>query len=233
MRWALCSMAFVAACASATVSTDKPIDAGNDHDSSISGPPIDAPVPIDAPAPATLSETVNSTMVYGNSIGCISQDGNNTMSDTTWYRAYQLSDYSITGPFHVQSIGFSVQEAAGNPTYTISIGSYAGAIGGATIDPSMITQIATTTLQIPATSGMTGEDETVPLVADLAAGSKLVVEISIPQQSGKNHYAFLGATTAGETHPGYYSSTGCTTALETTIAAGGTGQIIMNVVGTH
>ena len=230
MRWALCSIAFVAACATAGKSTDKPIDAssGDDDDASV---PIDAPLPIDAPVMATLSETVNSTVTVGDSIGCI--DGNNTMADTNWYRVFQLSDFSITGVFHVQSVTMGIQNSAGTPTLTFNIGTYAGAIDGSTINMGMYTQLATATQQIPATS--TPSTATVPLVADIPAGGKFVVEILVPQQSGNNHYVFIGATSAGETHPGYWeaSDSACTGGAIKTTVGDTPGQIIINVTGTH
>jgi hypothetical protein len=236
MRWALCSLAFVAACATAGKATDKPIDASSGDDDDTDAPvPIDAPAPIDAPVMATLSETINSTMVYGNSIGC--SNGNNTMSDNEWYRGYALADFGITGVFHAQQVVFSVQETAGAVTVTVKIGTYTGDIDAATVDTSKFALLGTAqTVVPPNTSGQTGENVTVPYVADIPAGSKFIVELSVPQQSGNNHYMFPGATTAGEHHPGYWqaSDPACTNnAIETTVAASSTGQLIINVVGEH
>jgi hypothetical protein len=228
MRWALCSLAFVAACASASLGTDKPIDAstGDDDDAPR---PIDAPPPIDAPVMATLSETVNSNVSAGLSLACFT--GTNNQQDTNYYRVFQLSDFSITGVFHVQSLAVAIEESAGNVTATFNIGTYAGAIDAATLNMGMYAQLATTTFPIPVSAS--AENIVVPLVADIPAGSKFLVFMAIPSQSANQHYALIGATTSGETHPGYYSSNTCGTAIETSVALGSTGQWILNVVGTH
>lgn len=232
MRWVLCAF-IIAGCAKAgPLSLASQVDAsvGDDDDDQ----PIDAPVqvPIDAPIQATLTNTVNSTMTYGNSIGCVNQS-NGRMADTNWYRTFQLSDFGVTGVFHVQSLSISVQESAGLPVVTTTLASYAGNVD--TFDPSMMTTLGTPqTIQPPATSGQTGETLTVPYVADVPAGGKFVVQVSIPQQTSDNHYMFIGASTGGEHHPGWYSSVACSHATPvTTAAAGGTGQIIIDVVGTH
>jgi hypothetical protein len=225
------SLAFVGACASARVGTDKPIDASSGDDDDDASVRIDAPLPIDAPVMATLSETVNSTVVVGNSIACL--DGTNQMADTNWYRVFQLSDFSITGPFHVESVTMAVQNSAGTPTLTFNIGTYAGAIDGSTIDMGMYTQLATANQQIPNSGNPT--TAMVPLVATIPAGGKFVVQIVVPQQSGSNHYVFIGATTAGETHPGYWeaSDSNCTNGAIKTTVGDTPGQIIINVNGTH
>jgi len=231
MRWVLCAF-IVAGCAKAgPLALSDQVDAphGDDDDQ-----PIDAPVhvPIDAPVMATLSNTVNSTMTYGNSIGCVNQS-NGRMADTNWYRTFQLSDFGIAGVFHVQSISLSVQQADGMPAVTTTLASYAGNVD--TLDTSMMTTLGTPqTIQPPVSTDHLGENVTVPYAADIPAGGKFVVQVSIAQQTSDNHYMFIGASTGGEHHPGWYSSVACSHSTPvTTAAAGGTGQIIIDVVGTH
>jgi hypothetical protein len=201
---------------------------------------IDAPTRIDAPVDSgpsmsTLSETNNSTMVYGGSIACFDSVISGSTAAENWYRIFQLSDFAISTALHITQINFSIQESAGTPTVTIKVGTYTGAVGGSTVDTSKITAVAQTTAQIPATTGMTGETVIAPLAADIPAGSSFVVEILSPDlTANSNRYVFIGATTAGEMHPGYYQATACNHASPvTTAAAGGTGQIIIDVLGMH
>jgi len=230
MRWVLCAF-IVAGCAKAGPATlNEQVDASVGDDDQ----PIDAPVrpPIDAPVMLTLSQTVNNTVSVGNSLGCL--DGNNQMADTHWYRVFQPSDQGVTGTFFVQSVTIATQNSQGTPTVTFNIGSYAGAIGGTTIDKSMITPLATAMMQVPANTNPSTLEA--PLVATIPPGGRFVVEIAVPQQNGNNKFVFIGATTAGETHPGYWSAipSGCSNnVIETTVAGGSSGQIIINVNGTH
>lgn len=231
MRWVLCAF-IVAGCAKAgppSIANGVDASQGDDDDQ-----PIDAPMrtPIDAPVMATLSNTVNSTMTYGGSIGCINRN-NGRMADTNWYRTFQLSDFGITGVFHVQSISLSVQESNGMPAVTTTLASYAGNVD--TLDTSMMTTLGTPqTIQPGVSTDMQGETVTVPYVADIPAGGKFVVQVSVAQQTSDNHYMFLGASTGGERHPGWYSSVACSHSTPvTTTVAGATGQIIIDVVGTH
>jgi hypothetical protein len=74
----------------------------------------------------------------------------------------------------------------------------------------------------------------VPVVGDVPAGGKFVIEIVAPDMLNTG-FMYIGATNSGQTHQGYISSASCAGAgtPETTVAAGGTGQLIINVTGTH
>ena len=243
MKRAFCLIA-VCGCAKGVSLGALPVDSSSDDDMQHDAPnqpidaamPIDAAVPIDGPISLTLSETVTSDIVYGNSWGC--SDGNGRNGDVNYYRTFQLSDFNITTLFHVQQIVFGVQESDGMPAVTVTLATYTGNVDGATVDSTMMTTLGTPqTVPVPVSTNQVGENVTVPYVADIPAGSKFVVEIQIPNQTANNHYMYIGATTSGEHHPGYYSSP--TTAAcgpstpETSVAAGATGQFIMNVVGSH
>ena len=196
-----------------------------------------APMPDAAPAPdaaqlaITVSETTDSTVATSGSITCAGGDG--TSSDNTWYRAFQLSDYPmITGTFHITSVTFGAQQVSAATGVTVAVGSYTGAVGGSTIDTAQISPLANAPASIPNTEA--GEAVNTPIAADIPAGGKFVVEIVAPSLEGSGYF-YIGATTTGsETHPGYISSSACGVAApETTVAAGGTGRIIINVNGTY
>jgi hypothetical protein len=195
------------------------LDAGN------SGP--------DAAMAITLSETNNSTIVAAQSVTCSNNTTGNSR-DNIWYRAYQLSDYpAISGGLHITAVNFGVQEASSSSPITVKIGSYAGALDGTTINSAQITAIAMGTVTPGNTT--TGLTATANVVADIPKNGKFVVQIVAPDMNATG-YMYIGATNAGEKHPGYISSASCTglsSPTKTGTALAGSGQIIIDVVGTH
>jgi hypothetical protein len=183
-------------------------DAVLDAQPSVDSQDPDAPVP-DAPlGPITLQETSDNTIAADNSITCKSNtDG--ASADQTWFRAFALTDFAITGPFHVTKVHFGIQESAGTPSVVVRVGNYGGAVGATTLDPALITPLASTSVVIPATT--TGEMIDVPIVADIPANGKLAVSIVAPDLRGTSPVkrVFIGASTGGETKPGYITSVTC------------------------
>jgi len=175
-------------------------------------PPLDSQgpdaTPPDGPlGPITLQETSDNTIAANNSITCKSSDGAST--DQTWFRAFALADFAITGPFHVTEVHFGIQESAGTPSVVVRVGTYGGAVGATTLDPSLITSLASTSVVIAATT--TGEMIDVPITADIPANGKLAVSIVAPDLQGTTPVkrVFIGASTGGETQPGYITSVSC------------------------
>jgi hypothetical protein len=181
----------------------------------------------------TLSQTSSSAIAFGTTIAC--SDGiNGATRDNTWYRAFSLADYAIEEPFHVTGVSFAVQEASGSAPITITIGAYAGSLDAATLDMTLVTPLATTTATPPDTTRHFGETVEVALDADIAKGGAFVVGVSEPDMDPTGGFMYIGATDAGESHHGYIASSGCNvTTPETTVSAGGTGQIIIEVAGLH
>ena len=168
----------------------------------------DASIP-DAPlGPITLQETADNTIAADNSITCRSAaDGANT--DQTWFRAFALADFAITGPFRVTKVDFGIQESAGTPSVVVQVGTYGGAVGATTLDPSRITPLASRSVVIPATT--TGEMVDVPITANIPANGKLAVSIIAPDLRGTSpaKRVFIGASKGGETQPGYITAVAC------------------------
>src|SRR5438477_532178 len=82
----------------------------------------------------------------------------------------------------------------------------AGSSGGATLNTSQVTMLASSTAAPADTSS--GAQINVPLDADIPPGGKLVVAISAPNTLQTGHF-YIGSTAGGETHPAYQSSTAC------------------------
>jgi len=205
------------------------IDAPDRPDAAPDAPPVDAPQQM---VTVTLQETTNNTVVQGNSAAC--RYGDNSTADNIWYRAYQLSDFNVTNAFHVTQVTFGVEAAQGAANAQVKVGSYSGTVGGATINVAQITPLNAAPVTVPDTT--VGEMVPVPIAADIPAGGKLVVQIAVPDFTfGSARWLYIGSTNAGETKPGYWTSTGCSVANpETTAAAGFPSEnLIILVTGTH
>jgi hypothetical protein len=152
---------------------------------------------------------------------------------------FALSDHSVTNAFNVQSVTFGVQEAAGNPTVTVRIGTYASA-PGATLSTAMIVPIAAVTHQVPAFTNP-GNNVTVPITAAVPAGSRLIVEINKTGTNTAGLHFVIGAANGGETKAGYVRAPTCNDSGGTAItqpvtpATVGrpTSQINLVVTGSH
>ncbi len=240
----LCAgVGLVGGCAQASIG-NAPADTNNNHGGSDARtlfdtppPPIDARPPIDAVRVIDMVESVNATMTYGISLTCSDTSTGNTR-DNIWYRVYRPSDFSVTDAFDVTGVTFSVQESTGTPTATIKVGTYTGTIDATTLNAALISPLATATAPVPPTSGETGENVIVPITATIPAGAMFVVQVSLPDQDSTG-YMYIGATNAGEHHPGYLSSTACsiTTPTSTAMIAEENmitaGEIIIDVEGQY
>jgi len=217
-------------CASAGKATTG--DDGGD-DTPVDGSPlVDTPPPIDAaPAMVTLSQTSQTTIGPSSSVTC----GNSTTtSENSWYRVFKLSDSGITSDLTLSTISFGVQEAVGTPTVDIKVGTYAGVASTTSIDPSMITPIATATATVADATATTTRLDTVPLAATIPAGSQLVVEIHLASQTNKIFY--IGGNASAETHVSYLRAPACITdgTVKTPAALGfATSAIVIIATGTH
>lgn len=243
----LASAVALAACASA----------GTDHP----GTPADAPAGDDAPAPSdapvtvddappppadappavttTLSQTTGTTNTSMNSTTCPNTDG--STAENSWYRVFRLADHGITTAFHVTGVTVGVQEAAGTQQLQIKIGSYAGTTGGTTLDLAQVTPLASANVAVPATTDP-GGPLVAPITADIPAGGTLIVEVFSPNHVGMTTtYFFIGASSSGETQPGYLRAPTCrdqnsaliTTPRSTASLGRPQSQLAIAVTGTH
>lgn len=185
-----------------------------------------------APVMVTLSQLVSTTNAAGNSVVCNS-------GENSWYRVFALADHNVTNAFNVQSVTFGVQEAAGNPTVNVRVGTYASA-PGATLNTGMITPIAAATHQVPAATNP-GTNVTVPITGLVPAGSHLIVEINKTGTNTAGLHFVIGAANGGETKAGYVRAPTCNDSGGTPIsqpvtpAAVGrpTAQLNVVVTGSH
>jgi hypothetical protein len=137
--------------------------------------------------------------------------GNTTAGYTSrnsYYRVFTLSDYGVTGVFHVTGVDFVVSAAANSPALTVGIGTYNGTTGGQTITKANIT----ITQSVPYTPGNTTSAVPVhvPITADISGNLVVEIDQTVAGTVGTPYQFYIGANEAGETKPGYISTPDCT-----------------------
>jgi len=232
---------WLAACASATPPGNVEVDAQQDIDAGIVIDAIDgAPGTIDAaaqpidgaidpPMDITLSQTMNTTIMAGNTPVCV-----NFFDETltnSFYRVFTLSDYGITGPFHVKTVQFAVQTAESwdgtSQSVTVNVGTYTGAITPATpsLQGSSWFPTASAAVTVPDGGNMM---LTAPIDVVIPAGSKLMVELRSAYDGNR---FFPGSNRSGETYPTFWGSQ-CEGGIKSYTSLGDTVNLIMTVTGT-
>jgi len=208
-------------------------DGGNTRPDSSGNSLPDSPPPPDSSGghgTQTLSETTSSTD-SGAAIAC--GDGLTYTTRNSYYRVFALSDYSITNAFSVSKVDFVVSSVTGAPNLKVSVGTYTGTPGGATLATGSISLMTNKTLT-PA-AGDTSENVT--LTATIPAGGNVIVEIDQTNNGQTNGDQFyIGANTSGESKPGYISSPDCTgasTPTSMTQVAGMPANMIVTVTGSY
>ncbi len=204
-------------------STDARIDAAN----------IDASVDA-APVERTLKQTTLDTVTADNSSACRNAAGT---AESSYYRAFKLSDNGITGAFNVTKVTFGVENAtAGTVGATaqaaqVKLYSYSGALGGATLNTAQLTAI--NALNIMIDNAATPTSKTVDITGIIPAGGTLVVEIALPNGQAAGNFFYMGSNAGGETKPGYLRAPACTyTSPVTTTSIGfATMNLVINVTG--
>jgi hypothetical protein len=244
-RWFLVSLA-IAGCASAgkgnsIVGGLNDGDAGTRSDAN-DFPAIDASL-IDAPPEQiTLTQTASSTITRDNSFACI-DDVTGLTSQNSYYRVFALDDYGLTTTLHVTQVDFGIQVADAGPGATLQpaqlrIGNYGAAPTGTTLDLAKVRTLATADIKIPNGEGM---QMAVPITADVAPGTYLIVELTIPDGSPAGSVFFIGSNAEGERGAGYTKApaAGCDVDVPTTMQSLATqhrlgeADIIMSITGTR
>ena len=223
MRWLLICLA-LAGCARAG------------KENSIIGGLTDARPRIDAsPVGAgsmTLTETASETITVGAKFGCAS--ASSFTRENSYYRVFTLSDYSITTTLHVTQVDFGIDTATagsgGTQPATINVGTYGGPLGAATLDVAQVSPINSANIQIPDGSGT---KMTVPIAADIASTTSVIVELAIADGVAAQNTFYIGVNAEGERQPGYTRRPSCGASSPATMASLGFGEtdIVLTVTG--
>lgn len=213
---------------------DSPTGGGQDT----GGGTIDAPPHIDSPTGGgtqTLSQTTASDDTQVG-IACSASDPitNATLYTrrNSYYRVFTLSDYGVTGTFHVSGIDFIVSYASKSPVLTVGVGTYSGTAGGATLTKSNITITQSTTYTPSDTT--TAVPVHIPIAADITGNLVVEIDQTTSGSSGTPYFFFIGANTSGEAKPGYISSADCSISDPTSMTqeAGSPADMVLTVTGS-
>ncbi|HEU4733213.1 MAG TPA: hypothetical protein VFT22_35215 [Kofleriaceae bacterium] len=204
-RWSLVSLA-IAGCASAGKGNSiigGITDAGGDFPA-LDASSIDAP-----PEQITLDQNVSSTVTRANTFVCLSSTDRSFTAQNSFYRLFALDDFNITTVLHVTQVDFAIEAADAGPSAVeqpaqLTLASYGAVPAGTALDPSQIRTITSLDIKIPNGAGIR---MSVPITADVAPGTRLLVELSVPDGTATSSAFVIGSNSQGERGPGYLSTT--------------------------
>lgn len=190
-------------------------------------PPSDSVSALAECGNTTLTQSSSQTITVLNSVSC--NIGGFTLQNS-YYRAYVLEDFGITGDFEVCEVLLGVESASSfSGTQPVSVNLY-------TSDPEFpdgtLTEIGFADIELP------DQDLTIvsiPVTATVPAGSQLVVEIFIPDGLAAGNSFFIGSNAEPQTGPSYIRAPDCGTPTPETTAAIGVPEmhIVLDVVGNQ
>jgi hypothetical protein len=189
--------------------------------------------PQGACGPTDLTESSSDTVTSGNSASCNNGVGH---TDNSYWRAFNLPDFGITGDFDVCSVEIGVEQATSGAgqggSQPITVNLYTSNQPFPTGFPGSLTQIGTVN------STVTDQSLTlitIPVTGTAPAGSQLVVEIFTPDGESVGNLFFIGSNASAETNPSYISAAACGVATPVTTSTIGFPDmhIVMHVFGTE
>ncbi|RED47983.1 T9SS type A sorting domain-containing protein [Seonamhaeicola aphaedonensis] len=176
-------------------------------------------------AQTTLTQSVNPNLVEGSGNACWNPGGlnPNTYNDNSFYRAYNLSDFSVTGNFQITSVQFGQGSADTGKEITLKIHT----ANTDDLTNAVLTEQASTTHICNASNNL--QVVSVPLSVSIPSNSTIVFEVFAPD-SGTNtgELFFIGTNSAGQNDDSYISFSECAGWTDPTIVSD---QYVMNVVG--
>lgn len=166
---------------------------------------IDAP-----PNQITLSQNASETVTGGNSFACLDTN-TGTVLENSYYRVFALDNFGLRGTLHVTQVDFGIDVADAGPNATqqpaqVMIGSYGGTPDAPTLDLAQVRMISMVDAKIP---NGTGTRLSVPITGDVAAGSALLVALTVPDGSQAQSKFKIGSNSQGERSPGYTRAPDC------------------------
>ena len=200
------------------------------------GTPSPSPTP-GTPTPKTASPTCPPVITHSTSqaitpLHSVACTNGVSHTDNSYWRAFNMATFTGSEHYSVTSVSFGVDQATGaGGTQPVTVRLYTTAnfpVGF----PGSLTQIATTTVQVP--DSASGTVLSVPLVAMVPAGtSELVMEVFTPDGQAAGNLFFIGSNAAAETGPSYLSAADCGIPTPMTTAAIGfpNMHIVFNVLG--
>ena len=180
--------------------------------------------PIDA---ITITHSVDPvTVTVGTGVAC---SAGGITSDNQYWRSFVLADFGITDDYAVTMVEFGIEDAlagiGGSQPMTVNL--YTTDL---VFPTGTLTLIGTLDVMVPDQALTLFQ---IPVTGTAPAGSELVVEVSIPADTGDGNRFFPGANSLGETADSWISSAGCGILAPVTYTSIGfpTCQLVMSVTG--
>jgi hypothetical protein len=186
-----------------------------------------------APVAVTLSQSSSQEITPDLSVACF--DGGTDPDEhreNSFYRVFNLEAMGVTGRLETSAVAVGIQSAESPaPPQPMSVILHTLAGNELTVD--QLTQIGRADVTV-ANQGAGILD--VPLVASAEPGSKLVVEIFLPDAAGAGHLLFPGTNAATQSGPTYLRAPadGCDLDEPTDLADIGFPEVhlVLSVAGT-
>ncbi len=160
--------------------------------------------PIEGIIPFVSRSITNEEVVLTHSLSDEIEEFNGVscpQGDNFFLRTYTLSDFDINDDFEVTAVQFGIEELNAERPMVANIYTLDGAMQYANMT---FVSSSTTLIATPADAGTI---LTIPVEAEIEAGSTIVVEIEVPEVPGANF--FPGGNSAGATAPTYLVGPGC------------------------
>ncbi|HLU68796.1 MAG TPA: hypothetical protein VKZ63_21090 [Kofleriaceae bacterium] len=220
-----------------------------------SGSPAEAPAPVDAGTPGgeeeddgsgspdaapverELSQSASEEIAPQTGIACIEQDDTTDPPtpvehrENSYYRLFDLEALGVVGRLDVEEVSFGI-ESASSPEGSQPASLVLHALSVDDFKVAQLTQLASVSLTIPNQgAGIT----TVPVAVSVPPGSKLAVELLVPEGDGTGRLFFIGANAAGQTGPTYLRAPACGVVEPTDMADIGFPDVhfVLTVSGTE
>jgi len=220
----------------------------------VNGATAPNPGPSVPTACTTITESSSQAITSLNSVSCNNGVGH---TDNSYWRAFTLPSFGISGAWDVQSVDIGIEDAtsggvvpsivapsiSGGKAKTKTVKPSGGA--GQSITIRLWTSSSPFPTGFPGSLTMIGQalnvnvaDQSgtilnIPVTGTAPAGSQLVVEVFTPDGEANGNLFFIGSNAAAETGPSYLSAAACGITNPTTTAALGfpSMHIVMNVNG--
>jgi hypothetical protein len=187
------------------------------------------------PVALTLSQSTSQDITPENSVACVEQDANGNPiehRENSFYRVFDLAEMGVAGRLETSSVAVAIQSAA-SPGADQPLSVVLHTLEGNDLEVDRLSAIGRADIRV-ANQGA-GIIE-VPLVATAEAGSRLVVELHLPDAAGGGNLLFPGSNTAAQTGPTYLRAptAGCDLVGPTDLAAIGFPDVhlVVSVSGT-
>ncbi|PWK17895.1 T9SS type A sorting domain-containing protein [Xanthomarina spongicola] len=178
-------------------------------------------------AQIVLTQSNDPVGVTDGGVACWSS-GSGEYRENSFYRAYNLADFSVTEDFQISSVEYGQGAADDGKVITVNI---------YTASSDDLTTATLTLIETATHTSSSADDLTlisVPISATIPAGSTIAFEV-MAGDSGTNigETFFPGINAGGENDDSYIKSEGCSINTPSTLSSIGFGdnQYVMNVVG--